>query len=137
MVDRILARAGGPVDAVADFVGGQLHTTLAVLREGGSHTSIADHTVAERGGSYVWVRPDGAETTRLVELARAGKLTVEVAEVFPLERVADAFRASMTGHTRGKLIIVPSVGATVSRLSCRLALVAGGASPAKQAKHPR
>jgi len=104
---RVLALAGGPVDAVADFVGGQLETTLAVLREGGTHASIADGSVTEHGGHYIWVRPDGAETTRLVELARAGRLEVEIAGIFSLDQVADAFRASMSGRTRGKLIVVP------------------------------
>lgn len=107
LADRVLDLAGGPVDAVADFVGGQLETTLAVLRDGGAHASIADPSVTDHGGRYVWVRPDGAETARLVELVERGQLTVEVAETFPLERVADAFRASMTGRTRGKLIVVP------------------------------
>ena len=104
---RVLALAGGPVDAVADFVGGQLETTLVVLREGGAHASIADESVTEHDGHYIWVRPDGAETARLVELAREGNLTVEIAGVFSLEQVADAFRASMSGRTRGKLIVVP------------------------------
>ena len=104
---RVLELAGGPVDAVADFVGGQLETTLAVLREGGSHASVADGSVAAHGGRYIWVRPDGAETVRLVELAERGQLRVEVARTFPLEGVADAFRASITGRTRGKLVILP------------------------------
>ena len=56
---RVLALAGGPVDAVADFVGGQLETTLAVLREGGAHASIADESVTEHDGHSIWVRPDG------------------------------------------------------------------------------
>jgi hypothetical protein len=30
---------------------------------------------------------------------------VEVAEVFPLERLADAFTSSQQGHTRGKIVI--------------------------------
>ncbi len=107
VADRILSVAGGPVDAVADFVGGQLDTTLAVLRDGGRHASIADGSVAEHGGRYIWVRPDGAELDRLAELVDRGQLTVEVAQTFPLEGVADAFRASASGHTRGKLVIVP------------------------------
>lgn len=107
VADRILSVAGGPVDAVADFVGGQLDTTLAVLRDGGSHASIADGSVEEHGGRYIWVRPDGAELDRLAELVDRGQLTVEVAQTFPLDGVADAFRASASGHTRGKLVIVP------------------------------
>lgn len=107
LADRVRAQAPNGVDAVADFVGGQLETTLAVLREGGRHVSIADGSVAEHGGSVVWVRPDGAETARLAELAEAGKLTVEIAGTFSLDRVGEAFDLSRAGHTRGKLIILP------------------------------
>lgn len=107
LADRVRAVASGPVDAVADFVGGQLAVTLAVLRDGGAHASVADGSVAEHGGRYVWVRPDGAETARLVELAERGSLRVEVAATFPLGGVADAFRMSQTRHTRGKIVIVP------------------------------
>jgi NADPH:quinone reductase-like Zn-dependent oxidoreductase len=107
LAERVRALAPEGVDAVADFVGGQLATTLAVLREGGRHASVAEAGVAEHGGSWVWVRPDGAAMAELAQLADEGKLTVEVAETFGLDRVADAFRASQTGRTRGKLVIVP------------------------------
>lgn len=107
LAERVRALAPEGVDAVADFVGGQLETTLAVLREGGRHASVAEAGVAEHGGSWVWVRPDGAAMAELAQLADEGKLTVEVAETFGLDRVADAFRASQTGRTRGKLVIVP------------------------------
>ncbi|MFL0412086.1 NADP-dependent oxidoreductase [Microbacterium paludicola] len=107
LAERVSALAPEGVDAVADFVGGQLATTLAVLREGGRHASVAEAGVAEHGGSWVWVRPDGAAMAELAQLADEGKLTVEVAETFGLDRVADAFRASQTGRTRGKLVIVP------------------------------
>ncbi|ALG84043.1 NADP-dependent oxidoreductase [Gordonia phthalatica] len=107
LVDRIRAAADGPVDAVADFVGDQLATTLAVLRADGPHSSIADGSVVEHGGQYVWVRPDGTETARLAQLADDGKLTVDVAGTFGLDQVAEAFRQSQSGHVRGKLVIVP------------------------------
>jgi len=58
-------------------------------------------------GRYIWVRPDGSQTARLAELVDEGVLRVEVAETFPLDGVADAFQASMSGHPRGKLVIVP------------------------------
>ncbi|MGB3376789.1 MAG: zinc-binding dehydrogenase [Microbacterium sp.] len=53
------------------------------------------------------MRPDGDQTAQLAALAADGTLRVEIAETFPLERVADAFRASRTHHVRGKLVIVP------------------------------
>lgn len=107
LAERVREIAGGPVDAVADFVGGMLEVTLDVLADGGTHVSIADPSVTQHGGRHIWVRPDGTQTARLAELVGQGRLQVEVAETFPLDRVADAFRASQSGHTRGKLVIVP------------------------------
>lgn len=107
LVDAVRALVPDGVDAVADFVGGQLETTLAVLRRGGRHASIVDPDVTAHGGSRIWVRPDGRETARLGELAAAGLLTVEVAGTYGLDQVTEAFAASREGHVRGKLVIVP------------------------------
>ncbi|OIU84654.1 NADP-dependent oxidoreductase [Microbacterium sp. AR7-10] len=107
LAERVHGLAGGPVNAVADFVGGQLDVTLDVLGEGGAHASTADPSVMQHGGRYIWVRPDGTQTARLADLAQEGHLRVEISETFPLDRVADAFRANQAGHTRGKLVIVP------------------------------
>ncbi|MCU4296660.1 NADP-dependent oxidoreductase [Brevibacterium permense] len=107
LVERVLEAAGGKVDGVADFVGGVLDDTLAVLAEGGAHASVADPSVAEHGGRYIWVRPDGSETARLGLLVDEGKLTVDVAGTYGLDDVPRAFKDSATGHVRGKLVIVP------------------------------
>ncbi|KJS52531.1 alcohol dehydrogenase [Streptomyces rubellomurinus subsp. indigoferus] len=107
LAERVRALAPGGVSAVADFVGGQLETTLAVLADGGRHISIADPGVAQHGGHWIWVRPDGAKLAELAAVVDRGALTVEVARTFPLERTAEAFDASRTGHTRGKLVVVP------------------------------
>lgn len=108
LADRVRALAPGGVDVVADFVGGVLETSLAVLADGGRHGSIADGAVAGAGGISAWVRPDGADLQALADLADERALTVPIALTFPLEEVADAFRASMTGHVRGKIAIVVS-----------------------------
>ncbi|HMM94289.1 MAG: NADP-dependent oxidoreductase [Micrococcales bacterium] len=105
LVERVRALAPDGVDAVADFVGGVLDATLGVLREGGRHASIADPSVAEHGGSWVWVRPDGEELQWLADLAARGGLTVEVAGRYGLEEVGEAFARSREGHVRGKLVI--------------------------------
>ena len=107
LVERVLDVADGKVDGVADFVGGVLDDTLAVLTEGGPHASVADPSVAEHGGRYIWVRPDGSETARLGLLVDEGKLTVDVAGTYGLDDVPQAFKDSATGHVRGKLVIVP------------------------------
>ncbi|WP_405999356.1 zinc-binding dehydrogenase [Streptomyces sp. NBC_00829] len=45
-----------------------------------------------------------------VRLAAEGRLSIPVAEVFPLEEAAKAHALSETGHERGKLVIIPSQG---------------------------
>ena len=107
LADRVLEVVGGPGDGGAACVGEVLDTTLAVLGDGGTHASVADPSVAEHGGRYIWVRPYGSQTARVAELVDSGELTVEVARTFSLDEVPEAFNTSATGHTRGKLIIVP------------------------------
>ena len=53
-VGRIPELAPDGVTAVADFVGGQLQTTLAVLAPGGRHVSTVDNTVEQHGGQLIW-----------------------------------------------------------------------------------
>lgn len=105
LVDAVRALAPAGVDAVVDLVGGVLQQTLAVLRDGGGHASIADHAAGEHGGRWVWVRPDGPRLEALAQRVADGELDVEIAGSFPLADVAGAFAQSMSGTTRGKLVI--------------------------------
>ncbi|MEV7416549.1 NADP-dependent oxidoreductase [Streptomyces sp. NPDC089919] len=105
LVERVRALAPDGVDLVADFVGGVLDVTTAVLAEGGRHASIADPAVLGAGGQWMWVRPDAADLAAVGELAELGQLGVPVAQVFPLEELPEAFRLSMTGHVHGKITI--------------------------------
>ncbi|MBA4103999.1 MAG: alcohol dehydrogenase, partial [Arthrobacter sp.] len=41
----------------------------------------------------------------LADLVDSRNIRVEVAEVFPLDKAADAFRSNMEGHTRGKIVV--------------------------------
>jgi NADPH2:quinone reductase len=44
---------------------------------------------------------------RCAALADAGKLTIEVSQRLPLEQAASAHQQIETGHTRGKLVLIP------------------------------
>lgn len=107
LAERVRELAPDGVDAVADFVGGQLDVTTKVLAANGRHASIADPAVEAHGGHVVWVRPDGTQTQRLADLAAAGSLTVPIARTYGLGEVPQAFAASQDGHVRGKIVIVP------------------------------
>jgi NADPH:quinone reductase-like Zn-dependent oxidoreductase len=110
LADRVRALAPEGVDVVADFVGGVTDVTTALLRTPGRHASIADPAALESGGQWVWVRPDGRSLHELGELVRRGELQVPVAEVYPLEQLAEAFRASQGGHVPGKIAVQVSTG---------------------------
>ncbi|MFI1252808.1 NADP-dependent oxidoreductase [Streptomyces netropsis] len=106
LAGRVRALAPEGVDVVLDLVGGgTVHTSPEVTAPGARLISIADPDVAALGGRLLWVRPDTADLTALSHLAEQGVLTVEVAEVFPLEKTADAQRLSAEGHTRGKIVV--------------------------------
>src|SRR5699024_1053178 len=93
------------VDAVADLVGGVLDVSLAVLREGGRLASIADPTVEDHGGRWVWVRPDGERLARLLDEVAGCRLEVDFDRGLPLAQVPEAFAASREGSARGKIVI--------------------------------
>ena len=105
LAERVRALAPDGVDIVADFVGGVLEATLAVLADGGVHASIADPAVLEAGGQWMWVHPNAADLAALAELAQSGAVKVEVAASFGLDDVPAAFALSREGHTRGKIVI--------------------------------
>lgn len=101
---RVAEVAPEGVTAVADFVGGVLEQTLEVLTDGGRHVSIADPTVEEHGGRWVWVRPDGPRLQQLLDQCGQGNLEVDVDTTYSLARAAEAMQHNQHG-SRGKILI--------------------------------
>lgn len=96
-----------PVDAVVDLVGGDaLEDAPNQVRDVARIASVIDpETVLRLGGRYVFVRPEREHLDALAALADEGRLRVDVAEEYPLDRIADAHRSSETGHTAGKIVV--------------------------------
>ncbi|KIZ15451.1 NADP-dependent oxidoreductase [Streptomyces natalensis] len=106
LAERVRALAPEGVDVALDFVGnGVLDVSQELLKDRGRLASIADGEVQQKGGHMVWVRPDTADLTALADLAEAGKLTVPVEAAFPLAEAAEAVKRSMSGRSRGKIVL--------------------------------
>jgi len=111
VADRIREASGGRVDAFIDTFGdGYVELALGFGVESARIDTIADHTAAERYG----VKTDGnlvggsADVlTDLAQLISDGLLEVPIADVYPLERVRDAFREVEQRHTLGKIVLEP------------------------------
>lgn len=102
--------------AVRDLVPGGVHTAVDAasvgmlaldgVRSGGSLVSVLGNAPMPLRGirvSNVWIRADGP---RLTELAAVG-LRCRVADVLPLDEVAEAHRRLEAGGLRGRLVLVP------------------------------
>ena len=114
--ELFVPRTGDLPAAVRDLVPGGVHTAvdaasvgilaLDAVRGGGSMVSVLGNAPTPLRGirvSNVWIRADGP---RLAELAAAG-LRPRVADVLPLDKVAEAHRRLATGGLRGRLVLVP------------------------------
>jgi NADPH:quinone reductase-like Zn-dependent oxidoreductase len=99
-------------DAVFDTVGGAtFDRSLDVLKPGGVAVTMIgepNETAAKEKGVTA-IREQTQTTTdrlaRLAKLVEAGAVTAQVAEVFPLERIQEAFDASEGGGVLGKIAI--------------------------------
>jgi NADPH2:quinone reductase len=113
VVDAAVEAAGGAVDAIVDLVGGSsLAASLGAVRSRGQLASIAtpdldldpilDANLTFHG---VLIADDGDRVRRLADLLASGTVRPVVAEVYPLEKVADAHRRLETGHSGGKIVL--------------------------------
>lgn len=104
--ERIAAAAPDGLDAVVDYVGGDdWVASLTYLEDATRVASVADAEVKEKGGRYIFVRPNPEDLLALTELVEAGSVKPVLAATFSLEDAADAFRSSMDGHVRGKIAV--------------------------------
>jgi len=110
---RAQVLAGGPVDAVADLVGGTLAAAaLPALRPGGQIAAIAapeldldpllDANITFHG---VLIADDGDRTQTLAALLDRQALRPVVSHVLPLAAAAEAHRILERRHASGKIVL--------------------------------
>jgi NADPH:quinone reductase-like Zn-dependent oxidoreductase len=111
LVERVRAVAPA-VDAVFDAAGqGGLKESIEL--RGGTERII---TIADMGAGELGVEVSVGGTepevvkgwlSKQLQLAADGKLTVRIAETFPLAEAAKAQEISESGHAKGKLVLLP------------------------------
>ena len=110
---RVLTQAGGPVDAIADLVGGPLAAAaVSALRPGGQIAAIAtpeldldpllDANITFHG---VLVSDDGDRTRALAALLDQRALRPVISHVLPLAEAAQAHRILESRHAGGKIVL--------------------------------
>jgi NADPH2:quinone reductase len=111
------------VDAIVDLFGGAvLHESLPAVRPHGQLASIASpdldlDPVVDANLTFhgVLISDSGDRTRVLAGLLGDGTIRPVIAEVFPLERVADAHRLLESGHAGGKVVLRLGTGDAVSQ----------------------
>ncbi len=115
LADRVLAAVGGPVDLVLDTAPPSGALPELVRAAGGDPRrvlTISDFAAAaELGVRDTFHEELGSRPEVLGEfaqLAADGQFTIPVARTFPLTQWRAALDASLSGHARGKLILLPT-----------------------------
>ena len=110
MAERVRAAAGGPVDAVFDVAGKTpVEELISLAPEPSQVVSIANFAAGQAGARVTGGGSDSRpmEALALVaDLLTQNKLVIKV-QTFPFDRAAEAYRISLSGHVRGKLVLVP------------------------------
>jgi NADPH:quinone reductase-like Zn-dependent oxidoreductase len=107
LADRVRKLAPGGVTAAADLFGTE--TAEAALALGVPPKRVS--TVAAGPNPPGGVRPTGGidagpdAMKRITDAILAGKITVPIAAVFPIEQIRDAVTMQAGGHVHGKIVV--------------------------------
>ena len=110
MVDRVRRAAEAGVDGVLDVVGqSPIEDLLGLAPRADRVVTIANFGAGSVGARVTGGGADALPFEALAEVAgllERGGLTIQV-RTYPLEQAAEAYRTSLGGHVRGKLVLTP------------------------------
>lgn len=94
------------LDAAVDAAGGDaVEVSIEAGADPSRVVSVVDPGVRDAGGQYVFMSVTPKDLDHLAALIERRELIVPISETYPLDRAADAWRASQTGRTRGKIVL--------------------------------
>jgi NADPH2:quinone reductase len=114
LIDAVRAAHPGGIEAIIDVVSDsdELDRMAGLVKEGGrlaSSVYAADvESLAGRNivATNVGMKPNARRLEELSWMVDAGKLSVRLERLIPLERASEALEASRTGHVRGKIVLL-------------------------------
>jgi NADPH:quinone reductase-like Zn-dependent oxidoreductase len=110
LAERVAAAAGSPVDAVFDVAGRTpIEELIGLAPKPSQVVSIANFGAGAAGARVTGGGDDSRPMEALALVAgllAENKIVIKV-QTFPFERAAEAYRISLDGHVRGKLVLVP------------------------------
>ncbi len=110
VTERVRGVSPGPISAVFDVVGKTpIEELVALAPEPGKVLSIANFGAKSLGVQVTSGGDDSRPFDALAEGARlleSSQLVIKF-QTFPFTRAAEAYAISMSGHVRGKLVLVP------------------------------
>src|SRR5204863_8178508 len=100
------------MDVVLDLLGGETQKrSFAVLKSGGYLISTVQPPPKDEAAKrnvhamMFGMKATVARLNKLAELCDSGAIRTHVTKTFPLERIADAWTLSKSGHARGKIVL--------------------------------
>ena len=101
----------GGVDLIFDCASGEtLEQSLPALKPNGTLVSIlnqGENIDPKINFHYVFVEPNASQLDHLRELAESGRLKVHVSKTYSLDEAVEALNQIQSGHTTGKIVLVP------------------------------
>jgi NADPH:quinone reductase-like Zn-dependent oxidoreductase len=110
VADRVRTAANGTVDAVFDVAGKTpIEELISLVAEPSQVLSIANFEAASAGARVSGGGPDSQPMQALAEVAdllAQNRVVIKV-QTFPFDRAAEAYASLLSGHARGKLVLIP------------------------------
>jgi NADPH:quinone reductase-like Zn-dependent oxidoreductase len=114
LLDAVRAAHPGGIEAIIDVVSDsdELDRMAGLVKEGGRlASSVYASDVESLAGrnivaTNVGMQPNARRLEELSWMVDAGKLSVRLERLFPLERASEALEESRTGHVRGKIVLL-------------------------------
>lgn len=118
LIDRVRQAAPGGIDVALDLVGTEEaidvslelvanRARIVTIAAAGRAGQVGIKAVGGGPGADPGTEIRSAARLELARLASEGKLRVFVDRTYPLAQAADAHRRIMTGHSQGKIALIP------------------------------